>query len=121
MRKTLWFILPIVGLFSLSSGCAENKLTRQNFDTLVEGASNKDEVRHTLGDNYMTRSGNEWEYEDEDRHLSVLIRFDDSGKVSGKEWRDATAGTWEGQADGIDPNPPGRKVSESNSTTTIDK
>jgi len=115
------FILVVIGFVSFSSGCAENKLTRQNFDTIVEGSSNKDEVQHTLGDKFMTRSANEWEYEDEDRNLSVVIHFDGAGKVQAKEWRDATTGTWDGQRPGIDPHPPGRKVSESDSTKTIKK
>ena len=121
MRKMPLFILSVVGLVSFSSGCAENKLTRQNYDTIVEGGSNRDEVRHTLGDKYMARSPHEWEYEDEDRNLSVVINFDDAGKVQAKEWRDATNGAWEGQRPGINPHPPGRKVSDSNSTTTIKK
>ncbi len=121
MRKMSLFLFSAVGLFSIMTGCAENKLTRQNFDTIVEGTSNKDEVRHTLGDKYMTRSDREWEYEDEDRNLSVVIHFDGADKVVAKEWRDANTGTWEGQRPGIDPNPPGRKVSESNSSTTIKK
>jgi uncharacterized protein (DUF1330 family) len=121
MRKALFLVLPIVGIWSLSSGCAENKLTRQNYDTIVEGSSNKMEVEHTLGDKYMARGGNEWEYEDEDRNLSVVIHFDESGKVAAKEWRDASTGTWEGQRPGIDPNPPGRQVSETGSSTTIKK
>ncbi|HKQ47102.1 MAG TPA: hypothetical protein VJZ71_03410 [Phycisphaerae bacterium] len=121
MRKAFLLILTFVGIFSLSSGCAENKLTRQNYDTIVEGSSNKMEVERTLGNKYMARSGNEWEYEDEDRNLSVVIHFDASDKVIAKEWRDASTGTWEGQDPSINPNPPGRKASESGSTTTIKK
>jgi hypothetical protein len=120
MRRMFLFVIAAAGFVSFSSGC-ENKLTHQNFDTIVEGSSNKDEVRHTLGDKYITRSDREWEYEDEDRSISAVIHFDDTGKVQAKEWRDGTTGTWEGQHPGIDPNPPGRKVSESNSTTTIKK
>jgi hypothetical protein len=121
MRKALLLVVPVAGFLSLSSGCVENKLTRQNYDTIVEGSSNKMEVERTLGDKYMARGANEWEFEDEDRNLSVVIHFDESGKVIAKEWRDASTGTWEGQRPGIDPNPAGHKVSGSESSTTIDK
>lgn len=110
-----------LGLVCMIAGCAENKLTRQNYEMIVEGASTKEEVRRTLGDDYMAMSADRWEYEDKENSRSIVIRFDDSGKVNGKEWRDAQTGEWEGQAPGIDPNPEGRTTSESRGTQTIKK
>lgn len=121
MRKALFLVVPLAGFLSFSSGCAENKFTKRNFDTIVEGSSNKMEVQNTLGDDYISRAGNAWEYEDEDRNLSAVIHFDASDKVIAKEWRDGSTGTWEGQDPSINPNPAGRKASESSSSTTIKK
>jgi outer membrane protein assembly factor BamE (lipoprotein component of BamABCDE complex) len=102
------------------AGCAENKLTRQNFDTIVEGQSGQDEVRMTLGSPYMEMAG-QWEYEDEDKHVHATIHFDDRGKVSRKEWMDARTGQWDGAAPHIRQGPQGQRVSEQGSTTTIQK
>lgn len=110
-----------LGLVCMIVGCAENKLTRHNYEMIREGASTREEVKLTLGDNYTATASNRWEYEDEDNHRSIVIRFDESGKVNGKEWRDAATGEWEGQAPGIDPNPEGRTISESSGTQTIKK
>lgn len=121
MYTRRWLVLVAPAALFLGSGCAENKLTRQNYDMIKEGLSNKDEVRMTLGDNYAAHSEDRWEYEDDKSHLSVVIHFDERGKVLAKEWRDARTGEWEGQAPGIDPNPPGRKAAERRSTTTIDR
>ncbi len=118
-RKFLCLLTP--GLVFVLSGCAENKLTRHNFDMIKEGMSNKDEVRMTLGEDYAAHSDDRWDYDDEKNHLHVVIHFDERGKVVAKEWRDARTGEWEGQAPGIDPNPPGRKGTERRSTTTIDR
>lgn len=114
-------LLMSCAVLSILAGCAENKLTRQNFDMIKEGKSTKMEVEMTLGDNYDAIDAHQWEYEDEERQLSVMIHYDDGGIVQAKEWRDARTGEWEGQAPGIDPNPPGRTVSESKSNATIDK
>lgn len=111
----------LFGFAVLSVGCAENKLTRQNYDMIREGMSNREEVRMTLGEEYTAFSDERWEYENEGEHLSIVIHFDESGKVRAKEWRDGKTGSWEGQDPAIDPNPPGRKGYEGSSTTTIKK
>ena len=84
------------GLAALAVGCAENKLTRQNYDLIREGMSNREEVKMTLGDDYTAFSDERWEFENEADHLSIVIHFDDSGKVRAKEWRDSKTGDWEG-------------------------
>jgi hypothetical protein len=116
-----------MGLFALMSilacvlvGCAENKLTKQNFDTIKENVSTKLEVENTLGKPTADR-GDCWEYEDEDRHLSAYIHWNSEAKVQRKEWIDAKHGVWEGAAPGIDEQPEGRPVSEHKAHTTIKK
>lgn len=112
--------LAIVIAGTLILGCAPDKLTRQNYDTIHEGASDKTEVELTLGKDYINR-GDQWEYEREDKHLSVVIYFDNDGRVTRKEWIDAKTGEWEGAAPGIDETPQGRPAGESTRTTTIKK
>ncbi len=116
------FVVLLAGAVLASlTGCAENKLTKRNFDMLKKGTSTQLEVEYTLGEDYVVRGqGNrEWEYEDEKRHLSVYIHFDENGKVERKEW--ITNEGWEGAAPGIDENPEGKKVSEEDSSMTLDK
>ncbi len=101
-------------------GCAENKMTRQNWDMIKEGTSTKDEVRLTLGDKY-TALGNQWEYEDEDKHLHATIHFDEKGVVARKEWMDAKSGEWTGAAPQINERPQGRMDSQRRGNETIKK
>lgn len=116
-------MLTLVGIYvALVGGCAEGpKLTRSNYDLIKEGKSNKSEVEMTLGTKYTMIGADHWEYSDEDKNVSAVIHFDRGGMVAAKEWRDGSTGEWEGQAPGIDPNPPGRTVSEQRSNTTVDK
>ncbi len=102
------------------SGCAEDKVTRQNYDQIIEGKSNKDEVRLTLGDKYANR-GDHWEYEGKDEHLSVVFYFDENGVVRRKEWIDAETGEWDGAAPHIDKKTEGRNANDGTSSTTIKK
>lgn len=77
----------VVGL-ALLAGCSENKLTRENYDLIIENKSHKDEVRSALGDKHLIDRAemNAWEYEDMDRKLSVWFYFDDKGVVTRKQW-----------------------------------
>jgi hypothetical protein len=115
--------LGVAGLIVAAAavaGCAPDKLTRQNFDTIREGVSDKTEVELTLGNDYQDR-GDAWEYEREKKHLSVYVHFDERGRVIRKEWIDAKTGEWEGAAPGIDETPQGRPAGESTRTKTIRK
>ncbi|MBN2563228.1 MAG: hypothetical protein JXQ75_20085 [Phycisphaerae bacterium] len=97
-------------------GCAENLVTRQHYDMIVVGKSTKLEVEKTLGDKYTARGDDEWEYDEEDRHLAVYVYFDAGGKVEKKEWVDSKTGEW--HCDPPDPTH-GRKISDEAGTTTI--
>ncbi|HVP10816.1 MAG TPA: hypothetical protein VMV94_06450 [Phycisphaerae bacterium] len=119
LHKTCLLILTVV-LVPVLVGCAENKLTRHNYDMIKEGMSTKLEVENTLG-KPMADRGDSWQYEDEDEHLMVFIHWNDAGKVEKKEWINAKEGVWEGTAPGINERPEGRPVSEQKSNTTIKK
>ena len=119
MKKLCLFTLAVCTIAGMM-GCAENKMTRQRFDMIREGASTQDEVRSTLGDKY-TSMGNQWEFEDEDKHLHATVHFDDKGVVARKEWMDGKSGEWSGAAPGIDESHQGVKSGESRSHRTIRK
>jgi len=116
-RKSAFLCLAVWGM-AMSSGCAENKMTRRNWEMIKEGTSGKDEVRLTLGDKY-TALGNQWEYEDEDKHLHATIHFDDHGVVTKKEWMDGKSGEWTGAAPGINEESQGQKGREERSNSTM--
>ena len=97
-------------------GCS--KVTRQNYEMLKVGASTKLEVENTLGKTYTARGDDQWEYEEEDRDLSVMIHFDQAGKVSKKEWIDAKHNEW--HTDPAEPSE-GRKFHDESNTATIHK
>ncbi len=120
MYKRPCLMMMLAGLVLTMVGCAENKLTRQNFDTIHEGKSNKMEVKMTMGDKFNDR-GELWEYEDMDRSLSVVFHFDKNDKVVAKEWRDAGTGKWDGAAPHMNETPEGKKTSDESSNMTIKK
>lgn len=86
-------ILCCVGFGVLAvalSGCAQ-KLTRERFDMISIGHAERFDVEHTLGEPDYSLD-DYWHYEDVDRHLNVMIHFDDAGKVWRKEWHDVGEG-----------------------------
>jgi hypothetical protein len=114
-------LILLAGVLLAVVGCAENKLTRRNYDMIYEGKSTMDEVRLTMGEDHLIDRGDHWEYEDMDRKLSVVFYFDDKGKVSNKQWRDGKTGEWDGADSHIDQGPEGRKITDDSSNMTIDK
>ena len=115
--KTCLMSLLGVILF-VALGCSENLVTRRHYDMIMEGTSTKLEVEKTLGDTYIDR-GDEWQYEESDRHLAVFIYFNDRDVVERKEWIDAKTGEWDGAAPGIKEEPEGEPGPDETSTMTI--
>ncbi|MFQ5430841.1 MAG: hypothetical protein ACE5E1_11080 [Phycisphaerae bacterium] len=113
-----WYTIGL-SLFALVSlaGCAENKLTRENYDLIMQGKSTQLEVEKTLGDDHLIRRGREWEYDDRDRHLTVYINFDERGLVSRKQWVDASTDEWDDTQKG----PEGEKIHEETRSLSHDK
>ena len=95
-------------------GCS--KVTRQHYDMLKVGASTKLEVENTLGKTYTARGDDQWEYEEEERDLEVMIHFAQAGKVCKKEWIDPN----EWHTDPAEPSE-GRKFHDESNTATIHK
>ncbi len=116
-KTCLMSLLAVVTFVAL--GCSENLVTRHHYDMIMEGTSTKIEVEKTLGDTYLKRGGNEWEYDESDRHLTVYIHFDNKGVVERKEWIDGRTGEWDGAAPGINEEPQGKTASDESKTMTI--
>lgn len=68
------------------SGCAD-KLTRSHFEMITIGHADHYDVEQTLGEPSVD-AGALWHYERVDKHLNVMIHFDDQNKVARKEWHD---------------------------------
>ena len=113
--KLASFAALAVGFICLGAGC--DKLTRQRFDLIDVGHAERYDVKMTIGDDRDPEVGNMWHYERVDKHLNVMIHFDDGGKVWRKEWHDT------GNGDHYDSSPPGGDSStyESNRVRTIDQ
>ncbi len=115
-RKTCLMSVFGAALF-VAAGCSENLVTRQHYDMIMVGKSNRSEVKLTLGDTYIDRGGF-WEYDETDRHLSVVVHFDQRDLVKKKEWVDGKTGEWD--TDPPDPSQ-GEKISDESSNMTIKK
>ncbi len=115
MRLKTGLLLMSVAVLFAATGCSENLVTRQHYDMIKIGTSSRLEVEKTLGDTYVARGDDQWEYDEENRHLSVHFYFD-GDKVSKKEWIDGKTGEW--HCDPPDPKH-GEKFSDKAGTMTI--
>lgn len=82
--KRCWITAALLAL--ACAGCAQH-FTHARFETIRNGADSRANVRELLGEPRFD-AGDQWYYEDLDRHLSALIYFGADGRVSGKEWID---------------------------------
>ncbi len=108
----------LVGTIVWVAGCAQDMVTRDHFNMIVEGRSTRLELEKTMGEKYIDR-GNQWEYERPNKGLSVVFYFDDHDRVIRKEWIDARSGEWEGAAPHIDKDTSSPTMSEEAHTATI--
>ncbi|MFQ5489932.1 MAG: hypothetical protein ACE5GE_04345 [Phycisphaerae bacterium] len=84
-RTVLAGMMASCALVALT-GCAD-KLTRLHFDMITVGHAEPYDVEQTIGEP-SDNLGDIWHYERVDKHLNVLIHFDENTKVSRKEWHD---------------------------------
>ncbi len=103
----------------LLTGCAR-QFTRERYDMIRKGVDNKEDVRRILG-KPASDLGDQWFYDDPDRHISALIYFDASGVVSAKQWPDSETGSWEGENPHANPPPAGEVRERNKKTTRIDR
>ena len=82
-------MLAVLGIF-VCTGCAD-KLTRARFDMIQVGYADHFDVEKTIGEP-SDKLDTTWHYERVDKHLNVMIHFDDQSKVWRKEWHDTLDG-----------------------------
>ena len=78
-------ILAALGGIVVLSGC--DQLTRQHFEMIAVNHAERYDVDRTLGP-ASDELPDMWHYERVDKHLNVMIHFNDQGKVWRKEWHD---------------------------------
>ncbi len=92
--------LAIVALMVVATGCQAppDKLVFDNYSLVRQAASARADVASLLGEpNHQL--GDTWLYERPERHLTVLIEFDDDGRVERKQWVDAGEEVWDDSAE----------------------
>ena len=93
LRNRLGHAGLALAMVVLLTGCGD-KLTFANFSQIRQDVSTKPIVAGLIGDP-DDELDNRWYYERPDKHLTVLVDFDESGYVSRKQWIDAMTATWE--------------------------
>ena len=84
-RLALTALLAICG-FAFLTGC--DHLTRSRFEMIEIGYAERFDVEKTIGEPSYPEIDNMWHYERVDKHLNVMVHFDEQGKVWRKEWLD---------------------------------
>ena len=83
--KLASFAVLAAGVLFLTTGC--DQLTRAHFDMIEVGHAERFDVEKTIGDpSYQL--DDQWHYERVDKHLNVMVHFNDQGRVERKEWHD---------------------------------
>ena len=108
-----------LSVVALLAGC-HRPFTKDNFELIQVGVDNREDVQHILG-KPTSDLNDQWFYDDLKRHYSAVVFFDPDGRVNGKEWWDAKAGTVEGRNPNADQPPPGETPEQHKKTTRIDK
>lgn len=93
----------IIAPLLIAVGCAENKLTRDNFDLIRIGLTDSEEVIEIIGEPDMRINNEAWHWADRDEHVEADVWFNQRGIVRGKRWWDGKTG----EVLGGDPDGPG--------------
>jgi len=83
-RTAAYAVLAVCGIAALS-GC--DKLTRAHFEMIQLNHAEHYDVEKTIGPP-SDKMDDMWHYERVDKHLNVMVHFNEEGKVWRKEWHD---------------------------------
>ncbi len=89
-------MLCLGGLVALGVvGCAQNRdrLVYDNFTQIKTQVSTREDVTAILGEPDH-RLDDRYLYERPDKHLHVIVEFDDKGRVTRTQWIDGLGETW---------------------------
>lgn len=94
MRITKWItgVVFMAGILMVLGGC--DKLTRNHYEMIVLNVSTTDDVSRTIGSPNI-KMDDQWHYERVDKHLNVIIHFNDQSVVVRKQWIDAPKMEWD--------------------------
>ena len=115
MRTAQWTmgVMLVAGAVLMLGAC--DNLTRNHYEMILQNVSTTDDVARTIGDPDSMLEG-QWQYERVDKHLNVIIDFNDDGVVVRKQWISAGEGVWD------DTEKPGETdAHESTTIRTINK
>ena len=110
----------VLGVTLLALTACQRPFTRDRYELVQVGVDDRTDVRQILG-KPTSDLGDQWFYDDLDRHYSALIHYDENGKVSGKEWMDSKTGKWEGRNPSANEPPQGNVPERDKKTTRIDE
>lgn len=98
IRRLSLLLTPAIAL--LAGGC-QDLLVYENFTQIRQNASSQQEVARLLGEP-DSHCGNQWLYERPSKHLFAFVDFDESGRVTRKQWIDGAGDFWVDSApDGV--------------------
>jgi hypothetical protein len=78
-------------LLTVLTGC--DQLSRKRFDMITVNVDQQYDVKKLIGPP-DDKLDDQWVYERPEKHVHVLIDFDDSGRVVRKQWVDGLAEEW---------------------------
>lgn len=95
--KNMKMALVAVTAFSLMTlfGCSTpDRLVQANYSQIEANKSTESDVESLIG-KPDSKLADMWIYQRPDDHLTVMIDFDASGRVTRKQWVDAIQGAWD--------------------------
>ncbi len=87
-------------LAALLTGCQadQDRLVHDNYMQIRQDLSTQAEVQRIMGEPDR-RLARQWLYERPEKHLIVLVDFDETGLVTRKQWIDAAGEFWDDSND----------------------
>ena len=91
-------LVTLAGLATVGCQATADRLIHGIFALIQPGLSTQARVRELLGEP-DNRWGALWLYQRPERHLIVQVDFDETGRVSRKQWIDALGEAWDDSAE----------------------
>lgn len=96
MKKlTVLSSMVLLSVVVVQSGCSSpDCVSRANYSQIQQNVHTHADVEAILGEP-DSKLADMWIYQRPDDHLTVLIDFDPSGRVTRKQWVDGVQGAWD--------------------------
>ena len=94
-RLHAFFVVLCAQTVLFSAGCAtQDKLTEGNFKQIRVQSATESDVQKLIGEP-SNRLPGLWTFERPDKHLTAMVDFDETGRVTRVQWIDALGERWE--------------------------